>query len=48
MQHVLVRRNAYNMVLHKYGERLYNGLVVALTKHCKEVASMVEGKEVSP
>jgi len=41
-------RNAYNMVLHKYGERLYSGLVATLTKHCKDVASKVECKEGLP
>ncbi|XP_058772433.1 cullin-3A-like isoform X1 [Vicia villosa] len=35
-------RNAYNMVLHKFGEKLYNGLVATLTFHLKEIARSVE------
>jgi hypothetical protein len=30
-------RNAYNMVLHKHGDRLYNGLITCLTRHLTEV-----------
>ena len=26
-------RNAYNMVLHKFGDKLYQGLVDTITKH---------------
>ena len=32
-------RNAYNMVLQKYGEKLYSGLV---TMHLKEIATMIK------
>lgn len=29
-------RNAYTMVLHKHGERLYNGLKGVVTEHLEE------------
>lgn len=35
-------RNAYNMVLHKYGEKLYSGLVTTMTWHLKEIAKSIE------
>ncbi|KAH9609527.1 hypothetical protein KSS87_023476 [Heliosperma pusillum] len=35
-------RNAYNMVLHKYGERLYSGLVATMTTHLKEISRTIE------
>ncbi|CAI6002869.1 unnamed protein product [Closterium sp. NIES-64] len=35
-------RNAYNMVLHKYGDRLYAGLVSTMTAHLKGVAAAIE------
>jgi len=35
-------RNAYNMVLHKYGEKLYSGLV---TMHLKEIATMIKAAQ---
>ncbi|CAI5462909.1 unnamed protein product [Closterium sp. Yama58-4] len=35
-------RNAYNMVLHKYGDRLYAGLVSTMTNHLKGVAAAIE------
>ncbi|KAF5838342.1 Cullin [Dunaliella salina] len=38
-------RNAYNMVLHKHGERLYNGLINTLTAHLQEIARQIEQKE---
>ena len=38
-------RNAYNMVLHKYGDRLYNGLIRTLTVQLKEVAMAIEQKQ---
>ncbi|KAG2450508.1 hypothetical protein HYH02_005009 [Chlamydomonas schloesseri] len=41
-------RNAYNMVLHKYGPRLYEGLIRTLTAHLSEVAKKVEEKEGAP
>eukprot|EP01127_Copromyxa_protea_P005350 TRINITY_DN15293_c0_g1_i1.p1 TRINITY_DN15293_c0_g1~~TRINITY_DN15293_c0_g1_i1.p1 ORF type:complete len:736 (-),score=141.66 TRINITY_DN15293_c0_g1_i1:66-2273(-) len=34
-------RNAYNMVLHKYGDRLYNGLKGVVDEHLKSVAKQV-------
>lgn len=41
-------RNAYNMVLHKYGDRLYNGLIRTLTQQLKEVADKVEATQGVP
>ncbi|XP_074274570.1 cullin-3A-like [Silene latifolia] len=38
-------RNAYNMVLHKYGERLYSGLVATMTSHLKEIAKSIEASQ---
>jgi len=35
-------RNAYNMVLHKYGERLYTGLKQTLTRQLKRIAGEIE------
>jgi len=35
-------RNAYNMVLHKFGDRLYNGVVEEITAHLKGVSAKVE------
>lgn len=34
-------RNAYNMVLHKYGEKLYSGLVSTLTSHLEDIAESI-------
>jgi len=34
-------RNAYNMVLHKYGDLLYNGLKGVVDEHLKEIANQV-------
>ena len=34
-------RNAYNMVLHKYGDLLYDGLRGVVDDHLREVASRV-------
>jgi len=34
-------RNAYNMVLHKFGDKLYNGLSDTITRHLQAVASQV-------
>jgi cullin 3 len=34
-------RNAYNMVLHKYGDHLYDGLKSTVLEHLKEVANQV-------
>ncbi|RWW35339.1 hypothetical protein BHE74_00059742, partial [Ensete ventricosum] len=38
-------RNAYNMVLHKYGEKLYTGLVNTMTGHLKEIARSIEAAQ---
>ncbi|AAF22918.1 putative cullin; 66460-68733 [Arabidopsis thaliana] len=35
-------RNAYNMVLHKYGDKLYTGLVTTMTFHLKEICKSIE------
>lgn len=35
-------RNAYNMVLHRFGERLYNGLTATLQSHLEQVADGIE------
>ncbi|CAI5532968.1 unnamed protein product [Closterium sp. Naga37s-1] len=37
-----LHNNAYNMVLHKYGDRLYAGLVSTMTAHLKGVAAAIE------
>jgi hypothetical protein len=39
---LLPARNAYNMVLHKFGDRLYEGLTKTLKAHLRRVASQVE------
>ncbi|XP_076891601.1 cullin-3A-like [Bidens hawaiensis] len=38
-------RNAYNMVLHKFGEKLYSGLVTTMTLHLKDIAASVEASQ---
>ncbi|XP_019157137.1 PREDICTED: cullin-3A-like [Ipomoea nil] len=38
-------RNAYNMVLNKFGEKLYSGLVSTMTSHLKEIAKLVEAAQ---
>ncbi|XP_028053255.1 cullin-3A-like [Camellia sinensis] len=38
-------RNAYNMVLHKFGEKLYSGLVLTMTSHLKEMAKSIEAAQ---
>ncbi|XP_043704567.1 cullin-3A-like [Telopea speciosissima] len=38
-------RNAYNMVLHKYGEKLYSGLVTTMTMHLKEISKSIEAAQ---
>lgn len=38
-------RNAYNMVLHKFGDRLYSGLVATMTAHLKEIAKSIEAAQ---
>jgi len=36
-------RNAYNMVLHKHGDRLYQGVRQALARHLQQVARRLSG-----
>ena len=38
-------RNAYNMVLHKFGEKLYSGLVTTMTFHLKEISKAIEAAQ---
>lgn len=38
-------RNAYNMVLHKYGEKLYSGLVQTMSGHLKDIAKSIEAAQ---
>ncbi|KAM7484354.1 hypothetical protein LguiA_000363 [Lonicera macranthoides] len=38
-------RNAYTMVLHKYGEKLYTGLVSTMTFHLKEISKSIEAAQ---
>ncbi|XP_010257131.1 PREDICTED: cullin-3A-like [Nelumbo nucifera] len=40
-------RNAYNMVLHKFGEKLYSGLVTTMTTHLKEISKSIEAAQGS-
>ncbi|KAF8017365.1 hypothetical protein BT93_H2531 [Corymbia citriodora subsp. variegata] len=35
-------RSAYNMVLHKFGEKLYSGLVTTMTAHLKNISKSIE------
>ncbi|TMW93419.1 hypothetical protein EJD97_011726 [Solanum chilense] len=35
-------RNAYNMVLHKFGEKLYSGLVFTITFHLQHISKSIE------
>lgn len=38
-------RNAYNMVLHKFGDKLYYGLVSTMTAHLKEISKSIEAAQ---
>lgn len=38
-------RTAYNMVLHKYSEKLYSGLVATLTWHLNKIAKSIESAQ---
>nr|XP_043632731.1 cullin-3A-like [Erigeron canadensis] len=38
-------RNAYNMVLHKFGDKLYSGLVSTMTSHLQDIAAAVEASQ---
>jgi hypothetical protein len=41
-------RNAYNMVLHKFGDRLYSGLQKTLIDRLKTVAAKIEAAQGEP
>ncbi|XP_047337109.1 cullin-3A-like [Impatiens glandulifera] len=38
-------RSAYNMILHKFGEKLYSGLVSTLTLHLKNMAKSIDSAQ---
>ncbi|KAL1569813.1 Cullin-3A [Salvia divinorum] len=38
-------RNAYNMVLHKFGEKLYSGLVSTMTLHLQSMSKSIEAAQ---
>ncbi|KAK9804506.1 hypothetical protein WJX73_000815 [Symbiochloris irregularis] len=38
-------RNAYNMVINKFGDRLYSGLVDTITRHLESIAQRVEATQ---
>ncbi|KAL6994217.1 Cullin-3A [Sarracenia purpurea var. burkii] len=38
-------RNAYNMVLHKFGDKLYSGLMSTMTSHLREIAKSIEAAQ---
>ncbi|KAI9170220.1 hypothetical protein LWI28_024686 [Acer negundo] len=38
-------RNAYNMVLHKFGDKLYGELVTTMTSHLKEISKSIEAAQ---
>ena len=38
-------RNAYNMVINKFGDKLYNGLVQTQMEHLKLVAAKIEAAQ---
>ncbi|KAK9814178.1 hypothetical protein WJX72_001668 [[Myrmecia] bisecta] len=38
-------RNAYNMVINKFGDRLYNGLVETITAHLRSIAAKIEATQ---
>lgn len=42
---VFTFRNAYNMVLHKFGEKLYSGLVTTMTSHLREISQSIESSQ---
>lgn len=45
MSNLHYSRNAYNMVLHKFGEKLYSGLVGTMTLHLQEMAKTIEAAQ---
>lgn len=42
---ISVCRNAYNMVINKFGDRLYGGLVETITRHLESIAQKVEATQ---
>ncbi|CAL5185870.1 unnamed protein product [Lathyrus oleraceus] len=38
-------RNAYNMVLHKFGDKLYSGLVTTVTSHLRQISQSIESAQ---
>lgn len=38
-------RNAYNMVLHKFGEKLYSGLVKTVTAHLRQISQSIKAAQ---
>mmetsp|Transcript_25320 Transcript_25320/g.80122 ORF Transcript_25320/g.80122 Transcript_25320/m.80122 type:complete len:736 (-) Transcript_25320:24-2231(-) len=38
-------RNAYNMVLHKFGDKLYSGLVDTIERHLEAIAGYIEAAQ---
>ncbi|CAK8533522.1 unnamed protein product [Lathyrus sativus] len=38
-------RNAYNMVLHKFGDKLYSGLVTTMTSHLRQISQSIESAQ---
>ena len=42
---VMSHRNAYNMVINKFGDRLYNGLVETITRHLGGIAQRIEAAQ---
>ncbi|CAJ2665651.1 unnamed protein product [Trifolium pratense] len=38
-------RNAYNMVLQKFGEKLYSGLVTTMTSHLRQISQSIESAQ---
>ncbi|KEH24999.1 cullin 3B [Medicago truncatula] len=38
-------RNAYNMVLHRFGEKLYTGLEKTMTSHLKQISQSIESAQ---
>ena len=35
-------RHAFNMVLHKFGEQLYSGLVMTMTSYLSEISKVIQ------
>ena len=35
-------RRAFNMVLHKFGEQLYSGLVMTMTSYLSEISKLIQ------